>query len=184
MVTRCSALIGIWMRCQVRRRRCERGASGRLSNGVDSRSAMTAKPTQPSGFGSSGSGGVGSRDGFASRRSPVRSRYAPLPSKCRFCRASVALVALLRNTGASTVRADLGRQGARRRQVRSTEVRPSRVKSSQTPRSGTPRVTSSTQIAAPWPEVHCGEGVSYCSGAVSLRRTKYGATSRVRAATR
>ena len=102
---------------------------------------MTAKSAQSSESGRSGSGGVWSRDGFASRRPRVRAPHAPSPSKCRFCRAFLAFVALLGNAGASAVRADLGRQGARRRQVRSTEVRRSRVRSGQTPRSRTPEVT-------------------------------------------
>jgi hypothetical protein len=60
----------------LRHRRCERGASTDLSNGVECGPTTGTNLAQPCWFGRSGLGGVGYRDGFASQRSPVRSRYA------------------------------------------------------------------------------------------------------------
>ena len=65
------------MRCLFRRRRCERGASGVPSNGVERRSVRAAHLPQPCGFGRTGSSGVWSSDGFASRRWRVRVPQAP-----------------------------------------------------------------------------------------------------------
>jgi hypothetical protein len=65
-------------RCLFRQRRCERGAITAQSNRVEQRSTRRAKSAQPCRFCRSLSGDVWCRDGFASRRSPVRSRYAPL----------------------------------------------------------------------------------------------------------
>jgi hypothetical protein len=63
--------------CPVRQRPCERGASGPVSNGVGRGWTRRAISAQPWRFCWSASGGVGLSGGFASRRSPVRSRYAP-----------------------------------------------------------------------------------------------------------
>jgi hypothetical protein len=63
--------------CPIRQRPCERGASRAASNGVGRHSTEREILAQSCRFCRSVSGGVGLSDGFASRRSPVRSRYAP-----------------------------------------------------------------------------------------------------------
>jgi hypothetical protein len=65
--------------CPFRRQPCERGASGPPSNGVGRCSVKRLITAQSWRFCSPVSGGVGLSIGFASRRSPVRSRYAPSP---------------------------------------------------------------------------------------------------------
>jgi hypothetical protein len=65
-------------RCPFGQRRCERGASGPLSNGVKRGSPGALILAHSCRFRPSASGGVRLSVGFASRRSPVRSRNAPL----------------------------------------------------------------------------------------------------------
>ena len=63
--------------CPLRHQACECGASATSSDGVGWGSTERAILAQPCRFCRLASGGVGLSLGFASRRSPVRSRYAP-----------------------------------------------------------------------------------------------------------
>ena len=73
-----AATVAAMERCPFRQRQCERGASGPPSNGVGLRSVVRLILAQSCRFRRLPADGVGLSDGFASRRSPVRSRYAPL----------------------------------------------------------------------------------------------------------
>jgi hypothetical protein len=75
-----------WIGCLSSNRACERGASDLLSNGVERRSARRPISAQSCRFCRSVSGGVEPSGCFASRRSPVRSRYAPCRANSLICR--------------------------------------------------------------------------------------------------
>jgi hypothetical protein len=100
--------------CPMGHQPCGHGASATSSNGVRWRSTERRILAQPCPYRRLPSGGVRRSDGFASRRSPVRSRYAPSSIEVRLrCRGGMTTSIDSRSIPADAADAGIGGGGCR-----------------------------------------------------------------------